>query len=142
MKRTLVFLAAALFLSCSPSAPPSLAGTWSLETNGMRWSWDFGPEGDFVWHILGQTDMGGHPVEVTGKGSYSLERMALHLRFERFPGLPGGMWRSGDAAPGFDARTEARLRVEGTEAMTWSFSSATLGEQVLRLTRAAAKPKG
>jgi len=135
-KLSLVLLAAAMLLgSCSPAGKPALAGTWSLEANGMRWSWSFEADGGFVWNILGQTDMGGRPVEVSGRGSYSRDRASLILRFEKFPGLPGGMWRSAEAAPGFDARTEIRLRIEGGKAMTWTFTSAALGDQSLSFTR-------
>jgi hypothetical protein len=114
----LVFLAA-----CSPKTPTSsIVGSWKTESGGMIWQWSFARDGSFAWRILGQTDMGGKPVEIDGKGRFAVSAMTLSLSFEKFPGIPG-ILRSGDAAPGFDARTEIKLRFSGVSRMLWTFDS-------------------
>jgi hypothetical protein len=141
--------AALAFAACSPkaraarapggaSASSRLLGSWKFENQGMSWSWTFAPDGSFVWRILGQTDMGGKPVEVAGKGSYAFDAQGLHLSFEKFAGLPE-MLRSQDAAPGFDARTEVKLRFAGRQSMVWSYDSAALGSETLNLSRLGAE---
>jgi hypothetical protein len=135
--------------ACSPKAPlasgPSgsvarggpdspLVGGWKTESGGMTWQWSFARDGSFIWRILGQTDMGGKPVDIQGGGGFSIDAMTLTLNFDTFPGIPG-MLRSGNAAPGFDARTEIGLRFAGRSAMSWKFESKVLGEQELSFAR-------
>jgi hypothetical protein len=100
----------------------------------MTWQWIFARGGSFSWRILGQTDMSGKPVRIDGDGRYAVSATTLSLSFEKFPGIPG-ILRSGDAAPGFDARTEVKLRFTGVSMMLWTFDSAALGRQESTLAR-------
>jgi hypothetical protein len=100
----------------------------------MTWQWSFARDGAFAWKILGQTDMGGKALEIGGTGSYAVSVTALDLSFEKFPGVPG-ILRAGDAAPGFDAKTEVKLRFAGPSKMLWTFDSAALGPQESSLAR-------
>jgi hypothetical protein len=100
----------------------------------MAWQWSFSRDGSFAWQLLGRTDMGGKPLEIGGAGRYAASATMLSLSFEKFPGVPG-ILRSGDAAPGFDAKTEVKLRFSGASKMLWSFDSAALGPQQSILAR-------
>ncbi len=131
-------LAILVFICLSACAPrPSaatLVGSWKTESGGAAWQWSFSQGGDFAWKILGQTDMGGKPLEIGGAGRYALSAATLSLSFDKFPGVPGVL-RSGDAAPGFDAKTEVKLRFAGASKMLWAFDSAALGPQESSLAR-------
>ena len=126
---SLPIIALVCLSACSPKASAStIVGSWKTESGGMTWQWIFARGGSFSWRILGQTDMGGKPVRIDGDGRYAASAMTLSLSFEKFPGIPG-ILRSGDAAPGFDARTEVKLRFTGVSMMLWTFDSAALGTQ-------------
>ncbi|MGA2547622.1 MAG: hypothetical protein ABSF43_13805 [Rectinemataceae bacterium] len=132
---SLPIIALICFSACSPKAPAStIVGSWKTESEGMTWQWSFARDGSFAWRVLGQTDMGGKPVEIDGEGHYAVSAMTLSLSFEKFPGVPG-ILRSGDAAPGFNARTEVKLRFAGVSRMFWTFDSAALGTQESSLAR-------
>jgi hypothetical protein len=135
----LVLILALGFAGCSPRSRPdlgvALVGSWTFEDRGMRWQWNFDRDGSFAWAILGQSDMGGRPVDVRGSGSYALEGGRLLLRFRPFEGIPG-IYAAQPAAPGFDAKTAVVLGFAGRTAMTWSFDSAALGPQRLALAKA------
>jgi hypothetical protein len=111
-----------------------LVGTWGFQTNGMDWKWIFGQDGTLRWMILGQTDMGGRPVDISGDGSYSFDGDVLLLKINKFAGVPG-MWRSQEAAPGFDPTTKVTVHFIASDAMNWSFATEALGAQSFKVSR-------
>jgi len=131
-------MAVVLWVSaCSPTAQElgsRLIGTWEFRADGMNWKWVFNQDGSMTWRILGQTDMGGKSVDIAGDGSYSFDGAVLLLRLKKFAGVPG-MWRSQEAAPGFDPTTKVKVRFAGKDAMNWSFSTEVLGAQDFRVSK-------
>jgi hypothetical protein len=128
-----------LFSSCaqrSGAAQKSrIVGTWAFEQNGMDWKWNFGGDGSLTWAIIGQTGYDSTPLVIGGDGSYSFDGAALSLRLNKFAGIPGGIWRSEAAAPGFDPVTAVAVRFRGADEMTWSFSTEALGKEDLTARR-------
>jgi hypothetical protein len=128
-------IALIIFGACSPQAPRSrLVGAWGFQSNGMNWEWVLDQDGSLKWMILGQSDMSGKVVDISGGGNYSFDGGVLLLRLDKFAGLPG-MWRSADAAPGFDPSTKVTLRFLGKDSMQWSFTTQALGAQEVKATR-------
>ncbi len=129
-------LALSIACSCSPKPSPAslLIGTWEFQLAGMNWEWSFAADSSLKWSILGQTDMGGRRIDISGSGSYRLEGAVLALGFEKFAGVPG-ILRPSDAAPGFDPGTKVALRFAGKDAMAWSFSTRTYGAEEIEAVR-------
>jgi hypothetical protein len=127
------FLILLCLSACSPKAT-GIVGTWSYQENGMNWEWEFAADGSVTWKIVGQTDMGGKPIAIAGKGSYSLDGAVLLLKLDAFAGLPG-ILKSSSAAPGFDPSTEIALRFTGPGGMRWTFSTEALGKRDIKASR-------
>lgn len=150
LTRLFACMSALLFAyACSPRNPASslrdfdpgkaplksqLVGNWKFQLAGMNWEWGFALDGSLKWAIVGQTDMGGKPVDIGGSGSYEFDGSALTMRFEKFAGIPG-ILRSAAAAPGFDPSTKVAVRFAGKEAMTWSFTTESYGAEEVEAAR-------